>query len=88
MKPRHLSLLLIAIVCSMISGCAEVTVGPRVETRYVIVKAGQPIRILENHRVKGERLDGGGVADLDIGGWVAMPSEHWQQVKALLPKDP
>ncbi len=53
------------------------TLGPTTEVRYVLVHPGQPIRLLESASVRGERLDGGGVATLDIGGWVAMPPDHW-----------
>ncbi len=87
MRSRQLCLPLLMIASSVISGCAEVTIGPRVETHYVIVKPGQPIRILENKTVRGERLDGAGVADIDIGGWVAMPPEHWEVINKMLVKD-
>lgn len=86
MRSRHLCLLLTVIACLTISGCAEVTVGPRTEIHYVIVKAGQPIRILDNVKVHGERLDGAGMTEIDLGGWIAMPPEHWDVIKALLPK--
>jgi hypothetical protein len=63
------------------SGC---TIGPTVETRYVVVHPGQPIRILSTVTANGERLDGAGVAEFDISGWVVMPPDHWATIKALL----
>ncbi len=72
---------MIASVLVMLSGC---TLGPVEETRYVIVHAGQPIRILTNESATGERLDGAGVASFDIGGWVAMPPDHWETIKTIL----
>lgn len=75
--------LLLLTVCWLISGCG-LTLGPTTEVRYVIVHPGQPIRLLENHSVRGERLDGAGVADQDIGGWVAMPPDHWAVIAAAL----
>lgn len=87
MKNPRLSLALLMAVSLSISGCGGVTLGPRVEIRYVIVKPGQPIRILENKTVRGERLDGEpGSAPIDIGGWIAMPPEHWDAVKERLEK--
>jgi len=31
-------------------------------------------------------MDGGGVVELHIGGWVAMPPDHWDIVKKQLEK--
>lgn len=56
------------------SGCS---IGPTTEVRYVIVHPGQPIRILENVSATGERMDGAGPTTVDLGGWIAMPPDHW-----------
>jgi len=61
-------------------GCG-LTLGPTVKTEYVLVTPGNPILVLENRRVEGRRLDGAGVASFDIGGWVAMPEEHFAALK-------
>ncbi len=86
MKNYLLTLVLSLMTCAlsvMQTGC---TIGPTVETRYVAIKPGQPIRILENRTVRGDRLDNAGVAEFDIGGWIAMPPEHWEAVKRSLEK--
>lgn len=67
------------------AGCSDLTIGPKVETRYVIVEAGRPGVVLENVTVRFRQLaDDGQVVRQDIGGWVAMPMSHWEQVRAVL----
>jgi len=39
---------------------------------------------MENITVRGERMDGGGAAEHDVGGWVMMPPDHWAAVSALI----
>jgi hypothetical protein len=86
-SPRHLLILSAMMSCVVLSGCGEVTIGPRTEIRTVIVKPGQPVRILENVKVRAERMDGSpGQTEVDVGGWVAMPPEHWAALKAILEK--
>jgi hypothetical protein len=77
-------LALLALALLTLPAC---TIGPTVETRYVIVHPGQPVRILQGVTVTGERLDGGGPATLDIGGWIAMPPDHWAIIAGLIRKD-
>lgn len=86
---RRVSLLLAAMlwplailtIILMLAGC---TLGPTTEVRYVIVHPGQPIRILDPLSATGERLDGGGTATIDLGGWVAMPPDHWEVIARRL----
>jgi hypothetical protein len=65
-------------------GC-NITLGPIVETKTIIVKPGTGIEILDQVTVHAHLLkDGGEKADVfeqDIGGWVAIHPEHWQAVK-------
>ena len=71
--------------CSILSACGDLTIGPKVETRYVIVEPGNPLVVLENVTVRGRTLkDEGQVVRQDIGGWVAMPASHWAVVKERL----
>lgn len=78
---RMLSSLTLA-ACSMISACA-------VTTRYVVVDVGRPVQILENVRVTARQLaDDGQTVTQSIGGWIAMPPDHWAVVKAALEKKP
>ena len=73
--------LLVLLVLSL-TGC---TLGPTIETRFVIVHPGQPLRILDNISATGERLDGvNGQATVNLGGWVAMPPDHWAAIVAAL----
>lgn len=83
-NPRALCALTLT-ACSILSGCGDLTIGPKVETRYVIVEPGNPIVVLENVTVRGRTLkDEGQVVRQDIGGWVAMPASHWSVVKERL----
>lgn len=74
-------LFLMLSVLSLMTGC---TIGPTVEVRHVLIHPGQPLRVMENVTVEGERLDGGGAASHDIGGWIVMPPSHWAEVEKLL----
>jgi len=49
----------------------------------VIVKPGLPVEILENSTVRCRVLkdETGDAVNQDIGGWIAMPPEHWESVK-------
>ena len=80
------------LMCWLISalsltGCG-LTLGPTTEVRYLVVHPGQPIRVLDQTTVTGERLDGGGPASFDVGGWIMMPPDHWSVVEKLIKKVP
>ena len=75
--------LLTALSSLSVTGC---TLGPTVEVRHVLIHPGQPLRVLENVTLSGERLDGGGIATHDVGGWVMMPPSHWVVIKGILEK--
>ena len=74
--------LVISLVMGLFAGCGT-TIGPKVETRYVRVMPGVPIVVLENVVVRGRALTdtAGAAVPVDIGGWVAMPLLHWEQVR-------
>lgn len=69
------------------AGC-DLTLGPKAKTDIVILKAGKPLRILENVTVKAKPLKTLGIepVEQDIGGWVAMPPEHWEAIKRAIEK--
>lgn len=69
----------------LLTGC---TIGPTVETRHVFIHPGQPLRVMTNVKVSGERLDGGGAVTHDVGGWVMMPPSHWAAIEPLLKQVP
>lgn len=78
---RFLCWLILPLLTLATTGC---TIGPTVEVRHILVHPGQPLRVLENTTVRGERLDGGGVAEHDVGGWVMMPPSHWAEVERVI----
>jgi hypothetical protein len=85
-SPRLLLIIAVMISCWLSLGCG-LTLGPTVETRYVVIHPGRPLEVLENQTIDGRVLDGSGEAvKQDIGGWVAMPADHWEAVKRRLEK--
>jgi hypothetical protein len=80
-EPRAALFLLLLLSLSAMTGC---TIGPTVEVRHILIHPGQPLRVMKNLTVPGERLDGGGAAEHDIGGWIVMPPSHWAEVEKLL----
>jgi hypothetical protein len=72
--------------CSLLllSGCTGFTLGPTVEKKVVIVKAGTAIECQEEVTVKARLLQdegSGDVFDQDIGGWVMFHPDHWEALK-------
>lgn len=79
---RRLACALAALIFGLSLGC---TIGPKIADRWTFIYPGAPIVILSNARVQGRRLDGtGGVVSQRIGGWVAMPREHWEYIEKRL----
>lgn len=82
----------VTLVLVLLSGCSpSLTLGPKVETRYVVVVPGRPMEVLGDVEVEGRVLDGSGDAvKQQVGGWVMMPPSHWaairERLKALAPK--
>lgn len=89
MRPQKnlFALLLLVPILSVTLGCTGLTLGPQVRTEYVISHAGKPVQILENKDLVVRTLDGQGSPVVkDVGGWVAMPLDHWQALKTVLEK--
>jgi len=84
---KNVGMTLVFSLLLCLTGCG-LTLGPVTETRYVLIKPGVPVVILENKVIKCRVLvdADGGVVKQDVGGWVAMPPSHWEQVKADLLK--
>ena len=74
--------LLMCCVLLMMPSC--VTLGPRTKTTFVMVRPGHPVEVLQNVTVTGRRLKDKTVGRVAIGGWVAMPSEHWELIEKKL----
>ena len=77
---------LLTLICS--TSCGGVNVGPRIETKFVIVRAGHPLEILESEPATVRRLDDDQIGRLDLDGWIAMPREHFDALMRALPKEP
>jgi len=84
---RRALLVLIAGAASVLSGCkGGLTLGPTVEKTVVLVKPGQPIQVLQNVTVRARSLENPEVFfDIDIGGWIAMPPEQFDELMNSLP---
>lgn len=68
------------------SGCGGITLGPKAETQVVIVRPGDPVQLLSNRTMKGRSLKTEKVVDVDVGGWIAMPREHFEALQRALEK--
>ena len=81
--------LLIPMLLPFVATCApSLSLGPQVRTEYVIMHPGRPVQVLQNKALKARTLDGSGDAvEQDLGGWIAMPSDHWAVVKKQLEKE-
>ena len=88
MYPRRLVFVGLAAGLCVLSACEGITLGPVVKREFIIVRVGRPIQILSNVAVQGRRLDDDSVARVEIGGWIAMPQEHWDAVKGVLDGEP
>jgi len=65
---------------SMISGCGGLTLGPTTKVEYVVVYPGQPLQVMENETVKVRSLEDDSIGRQDIGGWIAMPRQHYEEL--------
>lgn len=74
---------LIILFALLLGGC---TIGPITKHEFIIVRTGNPIEVLQNVKVRGRRLGDDGLATIDIGGWVAMPREHFEALKRAAEK--
>jgi hypothetical protein len=74
------SLLLVVAAATLClgSGC---TLGPIVKTEHVIVRPGNPMIVTENVEVTGQFVETKTDTKQDIGGWIAMPREHFEALK-------
>ncbi|HOR26867.1 MAG TPA: hypothetical protein PLG73_02465 [Candidatus Sumerlaeota bacterium] len=59
---------------------------PRVRTEVLIVKPGAPLTVVENVTVTGKLPGTDNFVRQDIGGWVAMPGEHFDALLDALDK--
>jgi hypothetical protein len=71
--------------CCLISGCkfSPVQIGPDVKETITVLHPGRPIKILRNYTVDARPLadEQAKPAEVDVGGWVAMPPDHWDAVQ-------
>jgi hypothetical protein len=73
------------MICLLSAGCAEITLGPRIATKIVVLYPGKPLEVLDQVKVKARVLDGSSDPVIqDIGGWICLPPEHWAAVQRAL----
>lgn len=86
--PIKASLLLAAtMLLWMSSGCQNmVRIGPQEKETITVLHPGRPVRILRNVALEARPLndEDGTPANVDVGGWVAMPPDHWKEVTASI----
>lgn len=85
-SPRLLRYALASAMCLSLLGCGF-SMGPQVRTQVVIVHPGNPIRVVSQSRVDGRAMNQPADApssNVDIGGWVAIPPDHWDVIKKRL----
>lgn len=80
------TLVLIAALTALIAsqGCSGFTLGPVVEKKAIIVRAGTAIEIVEQIKVEARILREDGPSDIfqqDVGGWITMHPDHWEALK-------
>jgi hypothetical protein len=83
---RRAALALTLGVASLLAGCkGGLTLGPTIQREVVVVHAGQPVVIRENVTVKAHRADAPDAPfEVDIGGWIAMPPEQFDELMRIL----
>jgi hypothetical protein len=75
------------LACSALLFCAscDITLGPKIERKAIIVVSGVPVEILESRaldcHVLSEKSGEINRFKQDVGGWVAMPPDHWKTLK-------
>jgi hypothetical protein len=82
-----ITVLMLSCLPILVSGC-DLTIGPKVKTTYVLIQPGKPVEILETSKVKARILSTGNdkvdPVTQDVGGWIAMPPEHWAAVERAM----
>ena len=89
---RSLRLMLCGgLMLSCLTSCS-VTLGPRAETRIVIVRPGRAMQVTQDVEVSGIFAGADQEVKQRIGGWIVMPREHYEAlmraVQAAAPKEP
>ena len=85
MRKRYWIVSALAVVV-LAGGCGLLpkTIGPQVETRFVLVDVGNPVLVLQARSVVGRPLDASDEVKpqkMKINGFVAMPLDHWEVIK-------
>ena len=81
MKRLSRSLLLLMTLCFLPS--CELSLGPKVKESVVIQRVGQPSRVVQNITVKTSV--NGTITKQDIGGWYAIPPDHFDALMRAIP---
>ena len=84
---EHCVIGLMIWACSLLLVCGcDVTLGPKVEKKGIVVKSGTGIEVLKNVTVPGKVMSPNPDGEYDeiqqdIGGWITMHPDHWDTVK-------
>lgn len=84
MTGRRIKIVSTILVCSLLSGCTGLTLGPVIERKAIIVRSGTAIECLDQTTVEARLLkDEGSVETFrqDIGGWIMLHPDHWESFK-------
>ena len=84
MTTRSFWVSLVSVLVLLLAGCSGLTIGPTVEKRLIVVKAGAPLQVTDQVNVHGRLLtadEKSDIIEVDIGGWVVMHPDHWEAVK-------
>lgn len=72
---------MLLVLLLLLNGCG-LTLGPVIERKTIIVRAGTAIECLEQIEVKAHTLKRPKeVFQQDIGGWIIMHPDHWEALK-------
>jgi hypothetical protein len=79
------AMFLLMMSCCGSWGC-DLTLGPRIATKYVIVRPGKPLQVLSQGivvegRILNQSDEQAGVVKQDISGWIVMPLDHFEALK-------
>lgn len=85
-RTAYLSWACSSIVAAVLLCCAscDLTLGPKIERRAIIIASGVPVEIIESRKLECHALNETEVNPFqqDVGGWIAMPPDHWKTVKS------
>lgn len=81
---RKLTLPLCLMMLLLLPSCG-LQIGPQVKTEVVVVRPGHPAQIVENKTILLIQPEGASQpVEQDVGGWYAVPREHYEALMRAL----